>query len=62
MARCPHCRRISAVSSDAIRKRGCVFLLVAALILIVAVIITATTHKKAGVGLYLVYISKLSMS
>jgi hypothetical protein len=58
LARCPHCRRISAVGSDASRKRGCIFLLAATLSLIMAVAITATTYKKAGFGLYLLYIRK----
>lgn len=58
LARCPHCRKVSSVGSDFARKRGVYFTLAFAVMMIIAIGVSAGTGSSAKEkpGLYVVYI------
>eukprot|EP00095_Tigriopus_kingsejongensis_P010902 maker-scaffold348_size200312-snap-gene-0.26 protein:Tk10902 transcript:maker-scaffold348_size200312-snap-gene-0.26-mRNA-1 annotation:"hypothetical protein DAPPUDRAFT_304652" len=58
LARCPHCRNVSAVGTEFTRRRGLMFGVLGLLILIIAIGVTAgTIHVSTAKGvLYLVYV------
>ena len=60
LARCPHCRKISAVGSDFARRRGFYFTLAGLILLALAVGATyGTSHASSGkVGLYFLCIGE----